>query len=75
MFNEWLLDIRLRENKRLMEGESPTEVFRAQGSVGLIDMLKELKNDLRRYEKDISAGRCQPLKEAPDDGLVGQSKK
>ena len=63
LFNEWLDDVRLRENKKLMESEIDAKVYRAQGSVGIIDLIKSLPEDLRQYERDVIAGKITPLKE------------
>lgn len=63
MFSEWLAEVRLRENKKLMESEGQSQIFRAQGSVGILDLIKELPGDLRQYEKDVIAGKIKPLKE------------
>ncbi len=46
-----------------MESEGQTQMFRAQGSVGILDLIKELPTDLRQYEKDVIAGKIKPLKE------------
>lgn len=46
-----------------MESEGQAQMFRAQGSVGIIDLIKELPTDLRQYEKDVIAGKIKPLKE------------
>ena len=63
LFSEWLLDVRLRENKRLMEGDNIVKVHRAQGSIGIIDLINSLRDDLRQYERDVRDGSCLPLKE------------
>jgi len=63
LFSEWLEDVRLRENKKLMESEKQELVFRAQGSVGVIDLIKSLKGDLKGYEKDLREGKVQPIRE------------
>jgi hypothetical protein len=46
-----------------MESDNQAAMFRAQGSVGILDLIKELPGDLRQYEKDVIAGKIQPLKE------------
>ena len=63
LFSEWLQDVRLRENKKLMESEVDAKVYRAQGSVGIIDLIFSLKDDLRQYEKDVILGKVQTIKE------------
>ena len=63
LFNEWIQDLRLRENKKLMEATDEIKVFRAQGSVGILDLLVTLKDDLRQYERDILEGRIHPITE------------
>jgi hypothetical protein len=63
LFSEWLADVRLRENKKLMESKDTVDVYRAQGSVGVIDLISGLKDDLRDYEKDVISGKIRPLKE------------
>src|SRR6267378_4097704 len=63
LFSSWLADVRLRENKQLMEGDNIVKVHRAQGSIGIIDLISGLKDDLREYERDIIAGKIRPLKE------------
>jgi len=62
LFNEWLDAIRVRENRILMEKEG-TEVYRAQGGIGVIDLIRSLRDDLRQYERDVLEGKCSPLKE------------
>src|SRR6266446_3480642 len=47
LFSEWLKDVRLRENKKLMESKDTVDVHRAQGSIGIIDLVSGLKDDLR----------------------------
>jgi hypothetical protein len=56
-------DVRLRENKALMEADSIVKVHRAQGSIGVIDLINSLRDDLRQYERDVLEGKCGPLKE------------
>ncbi len=63
LFSEWLKDVRLRENKKLMESKDTVDVHRAQGSIGIIDLVSGLKDDLREYERDVIAGKIKPLKE------------
>ena len=63
LFNEWLSDVRLRENKKLMESKDIVDVYRAQGSIGIIDLVRGLRDDLREYERDVIEGRVKPLKE------------
>jgi hypothetical protein len=46
-----------------MESEVDAQVYRAQGSVGIIDLIFALKDDLRQYERDVMGGKIQPLKE------------
>ena len=63
LFSEWLQDVRLRENKKLMESDVDAKVYRAQGSVGIIDLIVSLNEDLRDYERDVMSGKIKPLKE------------
>ena len=63
VFNDWLRNVRLRENKNLMEGKELEMVFRAQGSVGILDLILGLEEDLHQYQEDVREGRCQPIKE------------
>ena len=63
LFNEWLKDVRLRENKQLMEGDNIVKVHRAQGSIGIIDLISSLRDDLRQYERDVIEKKIQPLRE------------
>ena len=74
LFNEWLRDVRLRENKKLMESDIDAKVYRAQGSVGIIDLIAGLYDDLRQYEQDVISGKIKPLKEG-SDGMVGQNQR
>lgn len=53
----------MREYKKLMEAEAPHELHRAQGAVGILDVLLKLKDDIKSYEQDVRAGRVSPLKE------------
>jgi len=46
-----------------MEGDNIVKIHRAQGSIGIIDLISGLKDDLRDYERDIIAGKIKPLKE------------
>ncbi len=63
LFSDWIDDVRLRENKKLMESDIDAKVYRAQGSVGIIDLINGLHDDLRQYEKDVISGKIKPLKE------------
>jgi hypothetical protein len=60
---DWLGDVRIRENRKLMESKDIAELHRAQGSIGVIDLIKSLPDDLRQYERDVSSGKIKPLKE------------
>ncbi len=62
-FSEWLSEIRLRENKKLMESKDVADLHRAQGSIGIIDLIFGLKDDLRQYEQDVLNKKIQTLKE------------
>jgi hypothetical protein len=62
-FSEFLGDIRLRESKKLMESKDVVELHRAQGSIGIIDLIFGLKDDLRQYERDVLDKKIQPLRE------------
>ena len=66
LFSEWIEDVRLREYSKLMHSERRTEIFRAQGSVATIDLIKSLKDDLRSYEKDVIDGKVQRIREEPN---------
>jgi hypothetical protein len=46
-----------------MEGEELRDVYRAQGAVGIIDLILTLEGDLKTYERDVAEKRCQPVKE------------
>lgn len=46
-----------------MEAEKKELVFRAQGSVGIIDLILSLEEDLKQYQKDLRDGKAQPIKE------------
>jgi len=46
-----------------MESKDTVDVHRAQGSIGIIDLVSGLKDDLREYERDVIAGKIKPLKE------------
>jgi hypothetical protein len=70
LFSSWLLELHSRETRRLKDSEKEIDVFRAQGSVGILDVLMRIKEDLRRYEQDVIAGRCQPIKETPAEKVV-----
>jgi hypothetical protein len=52
----------MRENRNLMEGEG-TLVYRSQGSVGIIDLIKTLPEDLRQYERNVISGKCKKIEE------------
>lgn len=43
------------------------DIFRAQGSVGILDVLMRVKEDLRAYLKDVAEGRAVPIKESPKE--------
>ena len=62
-FSDWLKHIRLRENKKLMEGDKTEEIFRAQGSVAILDLVLELEEDLLTYERGVASKEFKPLKE------------
>jgi hypothetical protein len=70
LFSSWLLELHSRETRKLKDAEEMTEVFRAQGSVGILDVLMRIKEDLRRYLEDVRTGRCQPIKEVPTRGVA-----
>ena len=70
LFSSWLLELHSRETRKLKDAEETPEIFRAQGSVGILDVLMRIKEDLRRYEQDVIAGRCQPIKETPAEKVV-----
>ena len=46
-----------------MEAEKQELVFRAQGSVGIIDLVLSLEEDLQQYQRDLHEGKIKPLKE------------
>lgn len=46
-----------------MESDTQAEMFRAQGSVGVCDLILTLEEDLLEYERDVKEGRIQPTKE------------
>jgi hypothetical protein len=46
-----------------MEGDNIVKVHRAQGSIGIIDLISGLKDDLREYERDVVSGKIKSLKE------------
>ena len=66
LFSDWLKEVRVRENRQLMEAEVDWKVYRAQGSLGVIDLILSLQVDLRRYEMDVREGKCKKVEEAPD---------
>lgn len=63
LFSDWLSEIRLRENKKLMEAEEQALMFRAQGSVGMIDLILSLEDDLKQYQSDLREGKIKEIKE------------
>jgi hypothetical protein len=69
-FSDWLEWLRLRENKKLMENEELPLVFRAQGSVGILDVVLALEEDLKSYQRDLQSGKIKPFKEVGDAKLV-----
>ena len=70
LYNEWIQDLRLRENKKLMEASDEIKVFRAQGSVGMLDLILTLEDDLRQYERDVREKKIQPIKEGEPQNAV-----
>ena len=70
LFNEWIQDLRLRENKKLMEASDEIKVFRAQGSVGMLDLILTLEDDLRQYERDVHEKKIQSIKEGEPQNAV-----
>jgi hypothetical protein len=60
---EWLTELRQREYTKLLHSKDMVEMHRAQGSVGIIDLVKSLSDDFRQYERDVNSGKIQPLKE------------
>lgn len=70
LFSEWIGDMRLREYKKLMESKDNAEIFRAQGAVGILDVIRFLYEDLRNYQRDVLAGRVQPIREEKQSGNV-----
>lgn len=74
LFSDWLEDLRVRELRKLKEGLEVHAVYRAQGSVGILDVVLRIKEDLRRYEQDVMSGKANRIEEVPD-GLVGQNQR
>ena len=66
LFSEYLEHLRLQEQKKLHESKDTVDIYRAQGAIGIIDVLKSLEEDLKRYERDVASGACQPVKEQPN---------
>ncbi len=46
-----------------MESAKIEEVFRAQGSVGSLDLVLGLEEDLLEYQKAIRDGKAKPIQE------------
>lgn len=46
-----------------MESKDTVELHRAQGSIGVIDLISGLKDDLRQYERDVLDKKVVALKE------------
>lgn len=46
-----------------MESKDVADLHRAQGSIGIIDLIKGLRDDLREYLQDVASGKIKPLKE------------
>lgn len=46
-----------------MESASHELIFRAQGSVGILDLILGLEEDLKQYQHDVREGKCKPIKE------------
>jgi hypothetical protein len=61
LFNEYLIDILKREEKRLHNEKSEVEVFRAQGATAILNTILDLHGDIEQYEKDLIAGKVQPI--------------
>jgi hypothetical protein len=66
LFEEYLEHLRLQEQKKLYESKDSVDIHRAQGAIGIIDILKSLEEDLKRYERDVASGACQAVKEQPN---------
>lgn len=63
LFIDWLSETRMREYTKLMHSKDMVEMHRAQGAVGIIDLIKSLPDDLRQYERDVRDNKVRPLKE------------
>jgi hypothetical protein len=70
LFSEWIQDMRLREYRHLMESKDTAEIFRSQGAVGILDVIKNIAQDLKEYQRDVLAGRVQPIREEQSSGNV-----
>ena len=46
-----------------MEAPDEVKVFRAQGSVGIIDLILTLEDDLQQYVHDVALGKVKPITE------------
>lgn len=46
-----------------MESEKIEDVFRAQGSVGILDLILGMEDDMRKYQRDVLEKKVQPLAE------------
>lgn len=49
-----------------MEADEVELVYRAQGSVGMLDLILGLEDDLKEYERLVREGKAKLLKETPN---------
>lgn len=61
LFNSWLVDILRREESKLHSEDEQREVYRAQGSTRILNIILDLEDELKRYEKDVDAGRVHRI--------------
>jgi hypothetical protein len=52
-----------------MEADRVELLYRAQGSVGILDLLLGMEGDMKRYQQDVRDGKVKPLSEVPS-GVV-----
>jgi hypothetical protein len=70
LFNEWIVDMLRREENKLHNGDERNEIYRAQGSTRILNIILDLEGELRQYQRDVDSGRVQKIEGATPHAVV-----
>lgn len=71
LFNEWIIDILRREEKNLHNEDEPREVYRAQGSTRVLNIILNIEAELKAYQRDVDAGKVRKIGDNPNAVVQG----